>query len=143
MNNRRITLLRPSQMFDSMLDEFFNAPARVGRMLAEDIAINMSEDEANIYIEATVPGFDKKSIDISVEDGLFTISGSIEEKVEDSDSKKSYHIKEIKSESFTRSLVLPTRVDADNANAKFEKGMVLVTLPKLSDSKAKKISISE
>lgn len=73
---------------------------------------------------------------------MLTISGNIREEKNEDDTKKKYYMKEIREESFSRTVGLPTKVNSENANAKVEDGMIKITLPKLPESKPKKIAIS-
>lgn len=58
MNNRRITLMRPSQIFDSFMDEFFNAPSMMAG--SAGVQLDMFEDENDITIHVKAPGFKKE-----------------------------------------------------------------------------------
>lgn len=139
MNNRRITVVRPSQIFDTFLDEFFNTSG-LSTIMATQIDIDMFETQSEITIKAKAPGYSEEDVSITTEDNVLTIEGKVTQESEDSNNKK-YHIKEIKSESFVRSIPLPTRVDAEKAEATFENGVITITLPKLEEVKPKTIAI--
>ena len=51
-------------------------------------------------------------------------------------------MKEIREEAFSRTISLPAKVDSENAKARVKDGIIKITLPKLPESKAKKVSIS-
>ncbi len=138
-NNRRITLLRPSQIFDSFFDEFYNAGSRI---FTNDLQIDMWEDEDNVYVNAKIGSVKKENLDIEVQDQMLTLTGQLSETVEDDNKKKKYYIKEIKEESFSRTIALPTQVDADKAEANVEDGMVKIKMPKRPEVKPKKLTIS-
>lgn len=139
MNDRRITVVRPSQIFDTFLDEFFNTTG-LSSMMATQLDVDMFETPAEITIKAKAPGYSEENVSITTEDNVLTIEGKLEQENDDNSSKK-YHIKEIKSESFVRSIPLPTRVDAEKAEASFENGVITITLPKMEEVKPKTISI--
>ncbi len=139
-NNRRITLMRPSQVFDSFMDEFFNTPSMM--MSGGSIQADVYEDEDNVMVDLKAPGFKKEDIEIDIEGDMLTVSGKITEEKEEEKEKKKYYMKEIREESFSRTLTLPTKVDSENSKAKVENGMIKITLPKLPESKPKKIAIS-
>lgn len=136
---RRIALSRPSQMFDSFLDEFFNTPMIAARF--RDLDIDMYEENDNVVVKAKLPGVEENQTDISIEDNVLTITGNIENTTEEEDKKKKYYFKEISSESFSRSIQLPTRVDAENSKADFKNGILAIVMPKVPEVKPKKISI--
>lgn len=140
MANRRITLMRPSQMFDSFMDEFFNAPAFRGSV--SNVNVNMYEDENDVTVEIVAPGFSKDDLEIHVEGDSMTIAGSIKEENNDEDEKRKYYMREYKEESFKRMISLPSAVNAEEAKADVKDGKLIVTLPKRPETKAKKIEIS-
>lgn len=139
MNDRRITVVRPSQIFDTFLDEFFNTTG-LSTMMATQLDVDMYETPSEITIKAKAPGYSEENVSITTEDNVLTIEGKITQENEDNSDKK-YHLKEIKSESFVRSIPLPTRVDAEKAEASFENGVITITLPKMEEVKPKTISI--
>lgn len=87
------------------------------------------EDEKNVYVSVEIPGVDKKDVKISVQDNILTIKG--EKKSELKDEKKNFFRVERSYGSFCRSFTLPVEVDAEKTGAKYENGMLNITLPKL------------
>ncbi len=140
MNDRRITVVRPSQIFDTFLDEFFNTTG-LSTMMATQLDVDMYETESEVVIKAKAPGYKEEDVTITTEDNVLTIEGKIQEENEQKEGGKKYHLKEIRSESFIRSISLPTRVDAEKAEASFENGVITVTLPKMEEVKPKTIAI--
>jgi HSP20 family protein len=108
---------------------------------AMPVAIDVKEDEKAFHVSADLPGLTEKDIDVSFEDGLLTIRG--EKKAEREDKKDTWHIIERSSGSFARRLSLSAAIDINKIGAKFEKGVLNVTLPKLPEEKssARKIEI--
>lgn len=138
--SRNSISIRPSEVFDGFLDEFFNSPIYSGRYTT-GVMLDMYEDGDNVVVEAKIPGFKEEEIEISVEDNVLTITGNAtEEKVEE-DKKKKYYYKEVTKQSFTRSVSIPSKVDAENATAEIKDGMIKITMPKLPEAKPKKISV--
>lgn len=140
MNDRRITVVRPSQIFDTFLDEFFNTTG-LSTMMATQVDVDMYETESEVVIKAKAPGYKEEDVTITTEDNVLTIEGRIQEENEQKEGGKKYHLKEIRSESFIRSISLPTRVDSEKAEASFENGVITVTLPKMEEVKPKTIAI--
>jgi HSP20 family protein len=108
---------------------------------AMPVAIDVKEDEKAFHVTADLPGLTEKEVEVSFDDGLLTLRG--EKKVEREEKKDTWHIIERSSGSFARRLSLSAAIDADKIEAKFEKGVLKVTLPKLTEAKgsAKKIEI--
>jgi len=105
------------------------------------VALDVKEDEKCFHVTADLPGLTEKDVDVSFNDGLLTIRG--EKKVEREEKNDTWHLIERSSGSFARRLSLSAGIDTEKIEAKFEKGVLSVTLPKLAEekTKAKKIEI--
>ncbi len=117
------------QLFDSFLGGGFPVPRLLGGERETLMPhIDVKENEHAIEIEAELPGLDEKAVDLTLQDGVLTISG--EKKFERKEEKDDYHLMERRYGSFRRALRLPETVDEDGVEARFEKGVLKVTLPK-------------
>jgi len=105
--------------------------------------IDVSETDADVTIEAELPGVDEKDIDVTLTDNLLTIKG--EKKQEKEEKNKDYHLTERSYGSFSRSMTLPFDADPKKIRAKFDAGVLKITLPKPAEVKAKvkKIAIGK
>ena len=105
------------------------------------LKLDVKEDEAAFHIAAELPGMNEKEVEVTFHDGMLTIRG--EKKVERDEKKDTWHIVERSSGSFMRQLSMPAGIDEEKIEAKFEKGVLNVTLPKMAEEKAatKKIEI--
>lgn len=103
------------------------------------IATDVIETKDAIIVKASVPGIKPDDIDVSVTGDVLTIKGETtsEEKIE----QGSYLRQERRFGKFERSLTLPTLVTADKADAKFEHGVLTLTLPKAEQAKPKSIKV--
>ena len=103
-------------------------------------SLDVIDRDNEIVVRAEVPGIDKEDLDVSLVDRRLTIKGSSrhEEKKEEDD----YVRQEIRSGSFSRSVLLPAEVDSAKAKAVFKDGVVELTLPKLKSSKRQSIAVS-
>jgi len=91
-------------------------------------AVDLVERNGGYELQAELPGLDEKQIEVKVSNGMVTIKGEkSSERVEDDDD---YHLRERSFGSFQRSFRVPANVDADKIEAKFDKGVLKVTLPK-------------
>jgi len=102
-------------------------------------ALNVTEDESAIHVEAELPGFQKDQIEISVEGNQLTISGERTQTTEEQDA--AYHRRERWTGAFERSVVLPTDVDPDKVAAELKNGVLSITLPKPEAARPRKIKV--
>jgi len=95
-------------------------------------AVNVSETDKEIRVDAELPGLDVKDVEVSLEGGALLIKG--EKKFEEEKKKDNFHRIERSYGTFTRSVPLPCNVDAKGVSATFEKGVLHVVLPKAKPS---------
>ncbi|HDQ04561.1 MAG TPA: Hsp20/alpha crystallin family protein [Deltaproteobacteria bacterium] len=103
-------------------------------------AINVWEKDGTAVITAELPGMDHDSIDISVTDNVLTLSGKGKAQVVN--EGEAYLRQERITENFQRNFKLPFRVASQGVEAKYEKGILTITLPRLKDDLPKKIKIN-
>lgn len=130
-----MSVWNPWRMFPRMDDEDW------GIVEYPENELDMYEDGDNVIVKVKAPGFTEENIDITVEDGTVTITGKIEEENEEENKKKKFYRKEFKSQSFTRRVDLPVRVKAEAAEADYENGVLILTLPKAEEAKPKAIKV--
>jgi len=121
-----------------LFDDFFeSAPlARWGEGI--DLSgfaprVNVTESDKEVKVSAELPGMDEKNVEISLTPEALTIQG--EKTVEHKGDDKGYKYMERSYGSFQRTIPLPAEVDADKAQAVYEKGVLTVTLPKKETAK--------
>lgn len=102
-------------------------------------AIDVSEEKDKLVVTADLPGLKKDEIDISVDGSILTIRG--ERKSEKEEKDKNYHRVERAYGSFQRSVDLGTAVDEENVKAKYNNGVLEVTLPKTDQKETKRITV--
>jgi HSP20 family protein len=90
-------------------------------------------------VKMWLPGVKPEDIQVSVTNGVLTIRGEVKEEKEE--KEKTYHLRERRYGSFSRSVSLPNDVSADKADADFENGVLTLTLPKAEEAKAKTITV--
>ena len=89
---------------------------------------NISEDEKSFKIELAAPGLEKKDFKVETDNGTLTISS--EKKQETNDEKENYRRREFSYRSFSRSFQLPENSLPEKIDAKYEGGILRLTLPK-------------
>ena len=101
--------------------------------------LNAWVGESDVVVSAELPGVDPGKVDVSVVGDTLTISGAREAAA--LKEGESYHRQERSCGHFTRSLQLPFHVEAGKVEAKYDKGILRVTLPRAEADKPKKISV--
>ena len=91
-------------------------------------AANIAETDKEYSIDLAVPGFKKEDFKVKVDKDILTISA--ETKSETSEEKKEYSRREYNYSSFSRSFRLPDNVKDDAIGAKYDNGILKLTLPK-------------
>lgn len=116
------------------LDEKFWFPEKS----IEIPSANVIENDGEFKLELAAPGFDKKDFKVEIQDGMLCISAEKEKQSEE--KKENYRKKEFSYSSIRRSFALPENVKEEKIDAKYENGILNVTLPKktLEGSKPKK-----
>ena len=127
--------------FDNMLDTMFNDGWNRSLIKNNNLSVDIIEKENEFELTADLPGFDKKEINLSIQDKVLSL---IANHKSSSDSKESYRLRERNSKSFNRSFTLPENVIEKKINAKFKNGSLKIILPKVEEiePEIKKIKIS-
>jgi len=126
---------------DRLFDDFFSLKP-VDFFDSEWLpAVDMYDDEKNIYIKADVAGIDEKNLNVTLQDNILTISGERTEEKNETRSRGCV-ISERKSGSFSRSLALPESIKHDTIKADLKSGVLSITLPKEKTASSKEIKIN-
>lgn len=99
-----------------------------------DLRVDVQEADNHYEISAELPGMDQEDVDLTLSDRVLTIKG--EKKLESEREEKPYRISERRYGSFRRAFHLPDDADQDSIEAKFEKGVLTVTVPRLEGAKS-------
>lgn len=105
--------------------------------------IDVAEVKDAIEVTAELPGVDEKDIDVTLSNGVLTIRGEKKTERDETGKDKSWHVVERSYGSFSRTIALPYDPDSGKVEAKFDKGVLRVRLPKPAEiaKKEKKIEI--
>lgn len=136
---REVSRLR--REMDRLWDDYFGPGRRALRPLTAEFApaVDVKETADQIVVKAEVPGMDAQDINISVTGDVLTIKG--EKKAEREEKEENYHLVERSYGSFSRSLAMPAAVDLDKIEAKYDKGVLIITCPKKEEVKPKAIEV--
>ena len=102
-------------------------------------AVNVLLGEQDAIITAEIPGLDAGKTDISVAGDTITFGG--ERAAAELKEGESYFIRERTDGKFTRKVQVPFHIDATRVAAKYEKGVLSITVPRAEEDKPRKISI--
>lgn len=134
---------RKPAFFNTFFDDAFTKDLFFKDFMNEDTrvkpAVNVKETENSFQIELIAPGFSKEDLHLQVHEGTLTLSGKHEGKK--SDEQEKYTFREFTFNSFRRSFTLPESVNEEAIEAKYENGILWVTLPKHEVVKASPKSI--
>lgn len=102
-------------------------------------AMDVFETDGTIVAKLELPGIEPGDVEVAVEDSTLTVSGTREFASET--NEENYHRVERRYGSFARSIALPQTADVEKVNARFDKGVLTIEVPKSERAKPKKIEI--
>ena len=103
------------------------------------LAIDVFQDQENIYILAPIAGTGSADIDVTITDEVVSIRGERKPGLDVKDDQ--FFIQECYWGSFSRTFVMPIAVDSSKAKAQMKNGLLTITIPKDSRSKTKTLKI--
>ena len=124
---------KQAPFFPSLIDDFINQDWNLKTPSSITLpAVNIKDLEAQFEIELAVPGMKKSDFEIEVEDGLLSISSSLEE--EQVTEKGKFTRREFSYNSFKRTFTIPESVDPSNIEAQYSDGVLQLRLPKRKEA---------
>lgn len=118
---------------DSFLDSLLNDAPSTNDYRMNFPAVNIVETNDDYQLEFNVPGRKKDDFKITIDKNILTVS--FEKKEEEKDESKKIIKREFMAQSFKRSFTLDEKINAEDINAKYEDGLLLLTLPKKEEVK--------
>ena len=103
------------------------------------LAVDVYETEDELVIKARTAGVDRNDLDVSISDGILTISGTLSSG--DDTNIRNWHIQECYWGEFSRTLALPVAVKEDGVKAELKDGALTITFEKVKQEKATKIPV--
>ena len=98
-------------------------------------AVNVKENKEAFELEVAAPGLQKQDFKLNVEDNLLTISYEKQTSTEQNNEDTKIHRQEFSTRSFKRSFTLDEKIDAGKIVAKYENGILSISLPKKEEVK--------
>ncbi len=103
-------------------------------------AVDVYEDEKKVILKLEVPGIAEKDLDVSVENNTLTVKG--ERKFAAEEKEENFHRIERRYGSFYRAFTLPTTVDTESIDAKYDAGVLRLELKKKPEAQPKQIKVN-
>jgi|TARA_B100001245_G_scaffold159469_1_gene120035 HSP20 family protein len=103
------------------------------------LAVDVFETEEKLVVKARTAGVNKDELDVSISDGILTISGTLSSG--DETETTNWHIQECYWGEFSRTLALPVPVKEDEVEAVLKDGVLTITFNKVKQEQAKKIQV--
>ena len=141
-------LMRPKQPFTEIetlreqLDKVFDqrATTRDNSEATWMPALELADAGDNFVLKAQLPGIDPKDIDVQVTREAISISG--ERRYENTDEKSGYVRSEFRYGKFHRMVPLPAHIQNDSVQAEYKDGILMLTLPKVTEARNKVVKIN-
>nr|BFD58657.1 hypothetical protein CKG001_07640 [Bdellovibrio sp. CKG001] len=131
---------RHQSRIDRLLNELMELRSgELGEELSLMPSSELIEEDKNYLLKVDLPGIKKEDVKVEVEGDRLTIRA--ERRSEKEEKSKKRYFSEISYGSCMRSFTLPQAIDEKKVDAKFENGVLSVTIPKTAESKSKQISI--
>lgn len=103
------------------------------------LAVDVYETEEQLVVKARTAGVNKEDLDVSISDGILTISGTLSSG--DDTAATNWHMQECYWGEFSRTLALPVAVKEEEVGAVLKDGVLTITFNKVKQEQAKKITI--
>lgn len=130
----------------SDFDDFFRGNAlrplwNNVEMAAPDVRIDVTEDDGAYRVKADIPGVEKSDIDVSINDNQVSISAELKHETTKKEGERTIVTERAYGQVY-RSFTLPTDVEREKAEARYENGVLFLVLPKKQNGSARKLTIS-
>jgi len=130
-------------LHDAMSSLLQDSYVRPGGKLADGgpamLPLDISENENEFIVKASLPGVKPDDVQITAHGDTLTIRGQI--KAEEEKKDENYHLRERRFGRFQSTVKLSSPIRADQAQARFEDGVLTLTLPKAEEAKPKQIKV--
>jgi HSP20 family protein len=132
-------MLGTRREIDRVFDRFFGqADSMAGPWVP---AVDVRETGEAIEVVAELPGLLPADVEVNIENNVLSISGEKKQEYGEKDGQGEYHLVERRCGRFERSFTLPRTVDAERISARFEHGLLTVTLPKAEAAKPRRVEV--
>lgn len=123
-------------------NEWLDIPS-VNQIGASLPAVNILDTGQSFEIQIAAPGMKKEHFNVTLNEGLLTVSSERKEEKETSHPTDKYTHREFNYYSFKRSFNLPETVDREKVVANYQDGVLLINIPKLDNNKSNPMRLIE
>lgn len=120
-------------------DSFFGGLVTDGETEGWIVPLDVVEEGDNVIVRASLPGVRPEDLEVSLEENMLSIRAQTQAEEEREHGR--YLLRERRVGSFYRSIRLPQWVDADKAEARYEHGVLTLTVPKAESKKARRLEV--
>lgn len=143
-------LLMEDELAAAFLDDEATTPADPAQQAASDedweeeglhgqLAVDVYETATKLIVKARTAGVNKQDLDVSISDGILTISGTLSSG--DEENVEQWHIQECYWGEFSRTVALPVPVKEEEVEAVLKDGVLTISFTKVKQEQARKIQI--
>ena len=133
-------LMSLRQAMERLFEDSFIQPLHIWTELRRgELPVDMYQTKNEVVVKAALPGVKPEEVDISITGDIVTIKG--EHKEEQETKEENYLHREQRYGAFSRSVTVPVQVKGDKAEAAFEDGILILTIPKDEEAKPKQIKV--
>lgn len=137
----QVTRYDPFREVDDLMRGLVFRPVRMDAPRVEQIKVDVGEDDKAYRITAEIPGVRKDDIKVSVTDNEVSISAEVKSQSERKEGERVVHSERYYG-AVSRSFTLPQAVDEESAQARYDNGVLTLTLPKRDNSRFRKIIVT-
>jgi HSP20 family protein len=133
-----ITRIDPfGDLFDDLMKGFLVRPiaGQAGAQLPERLKVEVAEQNGSYKVTAEIPGVKKEDIHVTIDGDQVTISAEVKQEKEAKEGERYYG-------KVARSFRLGAEIDQASAQAKYEAGLLELTLPKKATASAQRLTIA-
>jgi HSP20 family protein len=124
---------------DRLMENPFSGSEDFLQTIGMDVPMDVSETDDAYMVKASLPGIKPEDIDITYSGNTLTVRGETQSDQEREGER--YHVRERRFGSFSRTITLPTLINANSIDAKYQDGTLTLHLPKAEESKPRHIQI--
>jgi HSP20 family protein len=135
-----ITRIDPFRELANLFENFTDGTGKAQLMAGTFVPpVDVYEDEHKLVLKLEIPGVNEEDLQIHLENSTLMVKG--ERKFEKEEKEENFHRIERRYGSFERTFRLPNTVDADKAEANYDRGILSISLVKRPEAKPKQIKI--
>lgn len=131
----------PFADFAALRDQLFAEMSSSRGRHAAPVTDIYTEDDSKLTVEAHLPGFAEKDVDVDVDGGALVIRAQRQERETEDDAGKKYVVRE-SSSSYYRRIILPEQADEGATTATFDQGVLRVVVPFTAQASPRRIEIT-